>query len=465
MIGEAASSISVKTRNVPLQTHQKNLVGMLVCFVCTISILGLIVGGLFGGSDTRKGQNATSTRTQLASSMQEGFSPLVRENEQTQRLRAPFESSGQNLRLEPRFSSAIVEKQYGLYYVLKENGELWRYLSNNAYSETYLPDEVLMSDVKAFYCSSSNAYAIFALKNNGELWARGSNQNGLLGDNTGVNRDDWILVLSDVACIKKVTQYQFAIKNDGSLWRWGNGIYAPEKIADNAVDVYSCEIPSNVGFVRAYFYLTSNGTLYQMDELNKEPLLSGIRDWIQVSKYHKYDYVIAADNSLWRLPRAQNRWDSWNSTYVPLSGDNMHWERIFEHVHKVICNGDDLHRLYLITDSSECWAWGVGGLGDGTLIDRDLPVKILDNVRNVIKSLFLMNDGTVYQIDSKLAVPVKLEAEGITTMGITSPGMWLADRAHFINSAGLWVECILSDYRELDRIDGIFLTADPIMEF
>jgi alpha-tubulin suppressor-like RCC1 family protein len=113
----------------------------------------------------------------------------------------------------------------------------------------------------------------------------------------------------------------YAIKNDGSLWRWGSYTLSPIKIMDSAVAV-------------------SAGWHHAM--------------------------VIKSDGSLWDLG------DMWPDRGSPV--------KVMDSVVSVSagCN----HTMAIKSDGS-LWAWGrniFGALGDGTTTDRDTPVKIMDSV-------------------------------------------------------------------------------------
>jgi len=53
-----------------------------------------------------------------------------------------------------------------------------------------------------------------------QSWGR--NNNGQLGDNTNINRHIPVHIMDDVASVSANFETSAAIKNDGSLWVWGN---------------------------------------------------------------------------------------------------------------------------------------------------------------------------------------------------------------------------------------------------
>ena len=79
-----------------------------------------------------------------------------------------------------------------------------------------------LSGVKAFSISNYNTY--LALKNDGTVWAWGTNNHGQLGDGTQTDRHIPVQVsaLTDVTRISVVGGGSLALKSDGTVWVWGS---------------------------------------------------------------------------------------------------------------------------------------------------------------------------------------------------------------------------------------------------
>ena len=71
---------------------------------------------------------------------------------------------------------------------------------------------------------SVGQYCMIAVKNDGTLWAWGSNSNGRLGDGTFTHRSSPVQIGSSTNWAQAKIRYQHAaaIKTDGTLWTWGN---------------------------------------------------------------------------------------------------------------------------------------------------------------------------------------------------------------------------------------------------
>ena len=75
-------------------------------------------------------------------------------------------------------------------------------------------------NAQSIVVSGSGSYII---KNDGTLWACGSNESGALGDNSGSNQSKFVQIGSDTNW-RKISAFGtkvYAIKKDGTLWQWG----------------------------------------------------------------------------------------------------------------------------------------------------------------------------------------------------------------------------------------------------
>jgi len=140
------------------------------------------------------------------------------------------------------YLSNIVDIDCGNYHsiALKRDGTLYSWGYNyygqlgdgtienrNTPVEVRGPDEIgLMSDVINIDAGVRNS---IALKNDGTVWTWGDNTNGQLGDGTesaryspvqvkGANNETFI---KDVIAISMGGNHTIALKNDGTLWSWG----------------------------------------------------------------------------------------------------------------------------------------------------------------------------------------------------------------------------------------------------
>lgn len=112
---------------------------------------------------------------------------------------------------------------------VRDDGTVWAWgsntvgqLGNGSLTNSASPSQVIgLADVRAVEAAGRSS---FALKADGTVWAWGFNGNGELGDGTTIDRTSPVRVLNitDVRSICSSGPVYFAVKNDGTLWGWGN---------------------------------------------------------------------------------------------------------------------------------------------------------------------------------------------------------------------------------------------------
>lgn len=221
---------------------------------------------------------------------------------------------------------------------LKYDGSLWvwgdaTYIGTSTTQTTPLKKMTNVKAVSGYFSSH-----VLVLKNDGTVWAFGENDYGEIGDGTTTNRTNPVQILSNVKFIEANSWQNIAIKEDGSLWRWGLVYnfanvpqseriwYTPRKILDNVIQAYANT--SNC------FALKEDGTLWGMGD-NSYGLLGNGTTTLGRSMTKIIDGVT-------------NFWMIWN-------------------------------RIYVLKRDGSLWGWGSGPIGDGTTNKRLFPVKIMDN--------------------------------------------------------------------------------------
>jgi len=202
-----------------------------------------------------------------------------------------------------------------------------------------------------------------ALKTNGSLWAWGNNEFGNLGDGTTENRTSPVQIGSDTNWVTVVAgdDHTMAIKTDGTLWAWGANSHG--QIGDGTVTDFG-------------------------ENLNVlEPIQIGTdTDWVRVMPCGLRTLALKADGSLWfwgsdlgfslgnGLSRLSPPFPPSQIHSTPIQiGIYADWIRM------TTPTSYDGGTWFEIREDGSLWAYGnkwAGMLGDGTTIDRDIPVQI-----------------------------------------------------------------------------------------
>lgn len=111
---------------------------------------------------------------------------------------------------------------------LTADGSLWTWGSNTTGQLGHgvlgmgFPEHVkpvrIMENVVAI---SAGAFHSMAIRNDGSLWAWGQNSRGELGDGSTQFRQTPVHIMNDVAVVSSGGHHTMAVANDGVLWGWG----------------------------------------------------------------------------------------------------------------------------------------------------------------------------------------------------------------------------------------------------
>lgn len=259
----------------------------------------------------------------------------------------PIDDDGQN--------TSIVWRQIssGEYHniAIKSDGTLWAWGSNEkgqlgdgSYSDkSKIPVKIGNdSDWKEVFCGISNS---FAIKNDGTLWAWGSNENFSLGIQgagpVGVGVPRKVGSDSDWKYISAGFNHTLGLKIDGSLWSWGRTI-ALGLGSSNTVKT----LPTRIG-----------------NENN----------WKNIASGHAFSLAIKDNGSLWSWGnnvKLQLGLGVTSSKSVPTRvGLDNDWVNIA---------GGEVHSLAIKIDGT-LWAWGYNDeyqLGIDSVFPRNIPTQI-----------------------------------------------------------------------------------------
>ncbi len=129
---------------------------------------------------------------------------------------------------------------------LQKDGTLWQ--KNNTISSIDSPTQLVMVG-KDFSVIAAGLSHFLALKNDGSLWVWGDNREGQLGDGSRVSTSSPKQIMTGVKAIAAGGGTSAAILEDNTLWMWGNNAVGqlgdgttqnslkPKKVIDNVVKI------------------------------------------------------------------------------------------------------------------------------------------------------------------------------------------------------------------------------------
>ena len=318
------------------------------------------VRGIIPGTNTTQANNIASNDTiNLEASKQ---------NQNSSNVLAPITSVITPwMRFTNTFTFAIED---GGYYVIS-------YTDGNLYYRGNNKDTLILKSVKEIYelMYTSLKYSYFAIKNDNSLWAWGDNSIGQLGDNTGINKTAPVKILENVKDVILYSNSIYAIKNDGTMYVWG-GVgdsekeYAPVKLPIENV-CYIDESQSKA--------ITLSGDEY---------FLYGEHD---LRGNHDYNVYIYGNN----YPYTEVKYKLTPKGELYGDNDNLLASNI------AFMGGSNTYSY--ITKKGELYSWGANPIGDGSNIPRKEPVLVLQNVIQSIPNIHyvLCVDGKLYSVDTK----------------------------------------------------------------
>ena len=285
-------------------------------------------------------------------------------------------------------ATASIAAGYHHTVALKEDGSVWTWGSNIAGQlgdGTTLgrtsPVQIMTKGSGVIKIAAGRFYSL-ALKEDGSVWAWGQNTWGQMGDGKESNRLSPVRVMppgSGVIKIMAGRDFILAIKTDGSLWAWGfnDARQLGERLADEA--------SSNLYALRQPFRLMEPG--------------SGI---IAVASGKRNVIALKADGSVW----------GWGDNQWGQLGDGTEARRwppvqVMAPGSQVVAIGSGSFFSLAVKADGSVWAWGnnyYGQLGNGSPeVQFNLPQRILPPGSGVVSVtagmqhvIAVKSDGSVW---------------------------------------------------------------------
>ena len=265
----------------------------------------------------------------------------------------------------PRLSPVQVNGLNGVIAIseglaVREDGKVWAWGSNDfgqlgdgTTKDSRTPVQVQNIGGITDVAKGGVKYSL-ALHEDGTVWAWGNNENGNLGDGTYENRPTpkQVQGLNGVAAIAAYHN-SFALRKDGTVWAWGNNLFGQ---------------------------LGDGTTVHRSTPVQ----VQGIDGVIAISAGSAHTLALKNDGTIWAW--GSNTYGKLgNGTYTVIDvaanqfPSNPNPIKIHEINEAIAISAGTQHSLTLKSDGT-VWAWGRntdGELGDGTLIDKYIPVRVV----------------------------------------------------------------------------------------
>jgi alpha-tubulin suppressor-like RCC1 family protein len=254
---------------------------------------------------------------------------------------------------------------FGNHYVVKDDGTLWDWgcdgslaiLGSCLGGPNSIPTQ-LFSDMGSDWKQvSSSGFTTAAIKNDGTLWTWGDNFYGQLGDDSLESRSSPVQTAAGGSNWAQVSCSKWniaAVKTDGTLWIWGSN----------------------------YAGVLANGET-SPDKSSPVQTICGGNNWAQVSIGQCNGAAVKTDGTLWtwgfnsggQLGIGTSSYDFYTSP-VQTSLGGTDWKSASVGGGSALGNG--LVAMAAVKTDGTLWLWGnnfYAALGDGTTNDKSEPTQ------------------------------------------------------------------------------------------
>ena len=230
-----------------------------------------------------------------------------------------------------------------------------------------------------------------ALYDDQSLYAWGCNASGQLGlgDNVSQTSPQLIRDFDGVVDFALGSNFSVALKEDGTVWVWGNNNGATPKVIASLAGVQAIAAENST-----LHALKSDGTVWSAYYYN-------LSYFSQVTGVNTITAISAGANHLLALDENGQMWAEGQNSYGMLgNGTESSSNGVFVPVSK-ISDVSSIHagsnQSFAINNAGQVYAWGENGsyqLGDGTSTKRNVPV-LIEGITNAV-SIEAGNNHTLF---------------------------------------------------------------------
>jgi len=292
--------------------------------------------------------------------------------------------------------------------IINANGDVTHYITPESDFRAVYRNEVRVIDTNVRSIEHVGQ-TTFYIKNDNSLWGFGSNANGRLGTGTGIDVEEPVLILENVAKLFHVTSlgsHVYAIGTDGVLWMWGQNDFSPVQITEDAVAIIE---EGTTPLIQK-----SNGLLYRLASSSVPPSEG------EFFRTHPFAILDFASDSTTIFNARRPR--TYNLFYIDNNNMLIQWAHTannrrrgrFEIAHDVqsvfgVFSNTFTYNLLIIDSEGILWGYGNnrnGELGDGTKAPRDeTPVRVAENVVCAGRWYYLTADSVLWIWDNNNPTP------------------------------------------------------------
>ncbi|OZG49232.1 InlB B-repeat-containing protein [Bombiscardovia coagulans] len=249
-----------------------------------------------------------------------------------------------------------------------------------------------------------------AMGSDGEVYTWGRNDAGMLGDGTDIDRETAVIVPkpAGVNRFKQISAggwHSLAIDDHGDTWAWGeneygqlgDGITTPPPVYGE-FEPKKVVVPAGTHFsqVSAGYWHTvaiddqgklwgwgynlhgeiGDGTTISRSTPTKANMPDGVNRFIRVTTRGWHTFALDDQNQWWAWGLNDNNQISSDSQEGILQPTKLTMPAGVSHYTQI---NPGYGNTFALDTNGQWWAWGsnyLGALGDGTMMDRPIPIKI-----------------------------------------------------------------------------------------